>query len=95
MNRNDRERMEEMKKQMNREYFDIMPDAMAALRNIIKDPDINPIARVQAVSLVMDRVLGRPEENIRIQHMEDNMNEAQERLDDIFAKAKKKKNGIS
>ena len=95
MNRNDRERMEEMKKQMNREYFDIMPDAMAALQNIIKDPDINPIARVQAVSLVMDRVLGRPEENIRIQHMEDNMNEAQERLDDIFAKAKKKKNGIS
>ena len=38
----------------------------------------------------MDRGLGKPEENIRIQHMEESMEEAQERLEAIFAQARKK-----
>ena len=80
MNRNERKHLNEIKEQMTQEYLDMLPDALDALRDIIGDPDINPIARVQAIGLIMDRGLGKPEENIRIQHMEDDMDEAQERL---------------
>ena len=71
MNRNERKHLNEIKEQMTQEYLDMLPDALDALRDIIGDPDINPIARVQAIGLIMDRGLGKPEENIRIQHMED------------------------
>ena len=87
----ERKPLNEIREEMAREYLDILPDAMSALLNMIKDPDINPIARVQAVSLVMDRVLGKPEENIRIQNAEADMDEAQKRLDEIFAKVRQKK----
>ena len=69
----------------------MLPEALDALRDIIGDPDINPIARVQAIGLIMYRGLGKPEENIRIQHMDDDMDEAQERLDAIFAEVRKRK----
>jgi hypothetical protein len=91
MNRNERKHLNEIKEQMTQEYLDMLPDALDALRDIIGDPDINPIARVQAIGLIMDRGLGKPEENIRIQHMEDDMDEAQERLDAIFAEVRKRK----
>ena len=81
--------LNEIREEVAREYLDILPDAISALRNMIKDPDINPIARVQAVSLITDRLLGKPEENIRIQNTEADMEEAQKRLDEIFAKVKK------
>jgi len=83
--------LNEVREEMTREYLDMMPDAINALHDIIKDPEINPIARVQAIALITDRALGKAEEFIRIQHMEDDMDEAQKRLDDIFAKARKKK----
>jgi len=82
--------LNELREEMTREYMEMMPDAMDALRNIIKDPEINPIARVQAINLVSDRSLGKMEEFIRIQNMEDDMEEAQKRLDAIFANARKK-----
>ena len=83
--------LNETREELSIEYLDMMPDALTALRSIIKDPTINPIARVQAIGLVSDRALGKTEEFIQIRHMEDNMDEAQKRLDEIFAKARKKK----
>ena len=83
--------LNEIREEVTSEYLDMLPDAMTALRSIIKDPTINPIARVQAVSLVTDRLLGKPEENVRIQNAEDDMEAAQKRLDEIFAKVKAKK----
>lgn len=90
MNSEERKHQNEVKEQITQEYIDMLPDALDALRDIISDPDINPIARVQAIGLIMDRGLGKPEENIRIQHMEESMDEAQERLDGIFAEVRKK-----
>jgi hypothetical protein len=60
---------------------------------IIRDPSINPIARVQAISLVMDRGLGKPEENIKIQHMEAERDEAQQRMDELFEEVRRKERG--
>ena len=91
MEKKDRKHLNEIKQRMAEEYLNLLPDAMDTLRSILRDPDINPIARVQAVSLIMDRGLGKPEENIRIQHMEDNMDEAQERLEALFAKVRREK----
>ncbi len=87
MNQEERKHIRE---EMTRGYLEMLPEALEALRDIINDPDINPIARVQAIGLVMDRGLGKPEENIRIQHAEESMDEAQERLDDIFAQVQRK-----
>ena len=87
----DRKHIHDMKEQITREYIDMMPEVLDCLRDIIHDPDINPIARVQAAALIMDRGLGKPEENIRIRSMEDDMDAAQERLDAIFAQVMKKR----
>ena len=89
MKRNERKHINEMKEQMTQEYLELLPEAMDALRDLISDPDINPIARVQAIALIMDRGLGKPEENIRIQTMEENMDEAQERLEALMARVRK------
>ena len=89
MKRNERKHINEMKEQMTQEYLELLPEAMDALRDLISDPDINPIARVQAIALIMDRGLGKPEENIRIQTMEENMDEAQERLEVLMARVRK------
>ena len=80
----------QIKEQMNREFLMLAPEALDALRDIMTDPDINPLARVQAIGLIMDRGLGKPEENIRIQNAEESMEAAQERLDKIFANLTKK-----
>jgi hypothetical protein len=76
--------------ELDAEYTEIMPEALSALRDIIKNPEINPIARVQAISLVTDRVLGKVKECVQIEHTEEDMDEAQKRLDEIFARARKK-----
>jgi len=54
------------------------------------DENINPLARVQAIGLILDRGLGKPEESIRIQNDQESMEAAQERLDKLFEIAKKK-----
>ncbi len=90
MDKNERKNPDLTKEEINKEFLKLAPDAMDALKDIIIDPEINPIARVQAIALVLDRGLGKPEENIRIQHMEDSMEEAQERLEAIFAQARRK-----
>ena len=91
MNKHEKEQMTGMKERMNRATVQMLPEALDALRDIISDPNINPIARVQAIGLIMDRGLGKPEESIRIQGMENTMDEAQERLDAIFARVRQKK----
>ena len=93
MNHHERKQINEMKEQYTREYLEMIPDTLDALRDIIHDPDVNPIARVQAVALIMERGLGKPEETIRIQNMESDMDAAQERLDAIFAQVRKKTEG--
>ena len=90
MNHEEKKTLTRTKEQINREFLDMTTEALDALRDIISDPDINPIARVQAIALVMDRGLGKPEENIRIQHAEDDMDEAQERLEEIFRQVRQK-----
>ncbi len=90
MDKNEREQMNEIKEQMNRECIQMLPGALDALGDIIDDPSINPIARVQAIALIMDRGMGKPEESIRIRNAEDDMEAAQERLDAIFAKVSQK-----
>ena len=78
----------ELKEKVNRDFLRMTPDALDALHEIMTDPNINPIARVQAIALILDRGLGKPEESIRIQNDRESMEEAQERLNKLFALAK-------
>ena len=92
---NEKEQMKQqtqMKEQISREFLMLTPDALDALRDMMTDPNINPIARVQAIGLILDRGLGKPEESIRIQNTEKSVEAAQERLDALFAELGKKEN---
>ena len=64
--------------------------SFATLRMTPWGLNINPLARVQAIGLILDRGLGKPEESIRIQNDQETMDMAQERLEELFAIAKEK-----
>ena len=88
MNMTERSNRSEIKEKTTSEYFTMLPDAMDALRSIIKDPEVNPAARVQAISLVMDRTLGKPEETVRIENDQERREAAQRRLNELFLMAR-------
>ena len=93
MDQNERDDMIKTKEECTRDFLKMTPDAIDFLWDIIRDPSINPIARVQAISLVMDRGLGKPVENIKIQHMEAERDEAQQRMDELFEEVRRKERG--
>jgi len=93
MDQNARDDVIKSKEEYTRDFLKMTPDAIDFLWDIIRDPSINPIARVQAISLVMDRGLGKPEENIKIQHMEAERDEAQQRMDELFEEVRRKERG--
>ena len=78
----------ELKEKVNHDFLLMAPDALDALHDMMTDPNINPIARVQAIGLILDRGLGKPEESIRIQNDQESFDAAQERLDELFLLAK-------
>ncbi len=80
--------MTELKEKVNRDFLRMTPDALDALHEMMTDPNINPIARVQAIALILDRGLGKPEESIRIQNDQESMEAAQARLEELFAMAR-------
>lgn len=82
-------RQHPIKEQMSQEFLLLAPNALEALRDMIGDPDINPIARVQAIGLILDRGLGKPEESIRIQDSTENMEAARKRLEEIADRIRK------
>ena len=76
----------QIRERMNREFLELTSNALDALRDMISDPGINPIARVQAIGLILDRGLGKPEENIRIQDEVVDRESARKRLEAIAAR---------
>ena len=88
--KNDRKNVEEIKEMMTHDFLMMTPDALDALHDIMTDANLNPLARVQAIGLILDRGLGKPEESIRIQNDQETMDMAQERLEELFAIAKEK-----
>ena len=92
---NNKKNSTELKEKVNHDFLLMAPDAldalhdmMDALHDMMTDPNINPIARVQAIGLILDRGLGKPEESIRIQNDQESFDAAQERLDELFALAR-------
>ena len=81
----ERKRLAQIREQISNEFLTRTPEAVDALMDIITDSEINPIARVQGIALILERGLGKPEENIRIRNSEEDADEAQKRLDKVFA----------
>ena len=79
----------QLKERVNHDFLLMTPEALDALHEMMTDNNINPLARVQAIALILDRGLGKAEESIRIQTDQTSMAEAQERLETLFALAKK------
>ena len=71
-------------------FMNMVPDAIRLLSTMLGDPAVPPNVKAMLIQMILDRGLGKPEENIRIQHMDDSMDEAQERLDAIFEQVRKK-----
>ena len=85
---NNKKNSTELKEKVNHDFLLMAPDALDALHDMMTDPNINPIARVQAIGLILDRGLGKPEESIRIQNDQESFDAAQERLDELFTLAR-------
>ena len=79
----------QLKEKVNRDFLLMTPEALDALHEMMTDNNINPLARVQAIALILDRGLGKAEESIRIRTDQTSMAETQERLETLFALAKK------
>ena len=84
--KNEKKNASELKEQMNSEFLFMVPDALESLRDLMNDPSINPLARVQAISLILDRGLGKPEESIRIQDVANEEEEAKQRMAAIISR---------
>lgn len=85
---NEKKETTKLKEEMNSAFLRMAPDALDALHDMMTDPNINPLARVQAIGLILDRGLGKPEESIRIQNDQDSMTEVQDRLEALFELAR-------
>ena len=86
-----KDNLTELKERVNEDFLRMTPDALDALYDMMTEPNINPLARVQAIGLILDRGLGKPEESIRIQNDQESMEAAQERLNRLFALVKDEK----
>ncbi len=75
-----------LKEKVSQDFLRKAPDALDALHDIMTNENINPLARVQAIAVILDRGLGKPEENIRIQNDEVSQEEARSRLAAIAAR---------
>ena len=81
-----------IKEETNAEFLAMAPGAVEILKEIIEDEDVNPGARVAAIELVLDRALGKPEENIRIQNDQEKREAVQKRLNELFLMVREKTN---
>jgi len=81
-----------IKEETNAEFLAMAPGALETLKEIIEDEDVNPGARVAAIELVLDRALGKPEENIRIQNDQEKREAVQKRLNELFLMVREKTN---
>ena len=82
----DRDKTRKMKEQINQRFLRVTPDALDALRDMMTDENINPLARVQAIGLILDRGLGKAKESIQISNGAPTVEEATAELEAIFAK---------
>ena len=89
----DMKKLAMVREQVNNDFLLLTPEALDALRDIMNNPEINPIARVQAIGLILDRGLGKAQENIRIQNADESMEAAQERLDALFMQIREETEG--
>ena len=78
----------QLKEKVNHDFLLMTPDALEALHDMMTDNNINPLARVQAIALILERGLGKAEESIRIQTDQESMAKAQDRLEKLFALAR-------
>jgi len=81
-----------IKEETNAEFLAMAPGALETLKEIIEDEGVNPGARVAAIELVLDRALGKPEENIRIQNDQEKREAVQKRLNELFLMVREKTN---
>ena len=77
-------RLAEIRERVGMEFLGLTRKALETLQDIMGDENETPSARVQAAGIILDRALGKPEENINVRNVEDSVEAAQERLEEIF-----------
>ena len=78
------DQLAEIRERVGREFLQLTRKALETLQEIMGDDNMTPSARVQAAGIILDRALGKPEENINVRNVEDSVEAAQERLEEIF-----------
>ncbi|MBR3334462.1 MAG: hypothetical protein IKG23_09250 [Clostridia bacterium] len=82
-----------LKEKVSQDFLRMAPDALDALHDMMTDENINPLARVQAIAVILDRGLGKPEENIRIRDEQGEHEASRKRLDAIAERIRREIEG--
>ena len=83
----------QLKEKVSQDFLRMAPDALDALHDIMTNENINPLARVQAIAVILDRGMGKPEESIRIQDDVLDRDTARARLEEIAKRIRKEIDG--
>jgi hypothetical protein len=82
-------KLAQVKEKANMTFLQMTSEATDALYDMMMDTSINPLARVQAIALILDRGLGKAEESIKIENNRIDPEEARARLEAIATKIRK------
>ena len=69
----------------NRRFTEITPQAVNMIWDMAQDPDINAAARVQLLSLIVNRGLGKQEETVKLISEQEMNEEAKAELEALFS----------
>ena len=69
----------------NRRFTEITPKAVNMIWDMAQDPDINAAARVQLLTLIVNRGLGKQEETVKLISEQEMNEEAKAELEALFS----------
>ena len=83
------------KEEIQRWFMEICPQAVSSIRDLIGDPSTPVPSKVQLISMVLDRALGKPETPLTVTSSQEIMSEAEERLMEIVHEIQAEEEGLS
>ena len=74
----------ELKEQIDEDFLQLTDEALDALQDMMTDENINPLARVQAIGLILDRGLGKARESIEVSTVAERVAQVRPELEALF-----------
>ena len=86
MKKDDRQQLLRSREAANHRFAEITPAAVNMIWDMAQDPDINAAARVQLLTLIVNRGLGKQEETVKLISEQEKNETARAELEEAFAR---------